>query len=136
MAYLIKSLGSSAKPYTMDRHLKENHGVIGFSQPANVTSGDTLFLYAVGPGKFFGIVTMLGWLDQSFEDEYYGHKAKVFVNAMVYDLDKAPDINEVFPLPSGINTMSLRQHSHIFIEPEDAKVLTKEIMKAAKKELP
>lgn len=78
---------------------------------------------------------MLDWRDDCFDDEYYGLRANVFVNVKIYDLDNAPDSTRIFPLPSGKDTTSLRQHSHIFIESEDAKLLTKKILQAVKKEL-
>lgn len=134
--YFIKALGRTDAPYSQARHEAEDHRIVGFpGKSARIAVGDTLFLYAVGHGKFFGIATLEDWLPDPGPNPRYPLQARVFVNVMLRNVENGPNNDEVFPLPDGTDTLSMRQHSHIAISQESAKKLASLVLKAATHEL-
>lgn len=138
MADWIKTVGSSISPYTQERHDSWNQQYVWFpGEHVSVTGGDRLFLYTGRPlRRLFAVCTVTEAPSVSIGvHDGLRLRAPVFVHLCISDLKSSGVAAEqVFPLPSGLRLVSLRQHSHVRIEDNDAVRLTTHLMTALGRE--
>ena len=134
----IKVTGSTEKPYNKRRHQKWNQEYIWFpGDSSSVRTGDRLFLYTGHPLRRFYGVSIVSEEPTITIEASRGLKLRCGVSThfILVDLDTyAVKAEDVFPLPSGIELVSLRQKSHLKIQPEDAARLSTHLICALVRE--
>lgn len=139
MADWIKTVGSSISPYTQQRHDSWNQQYVWFpGENVSVAEGDRLFLYTGRPlRRIFAVCTVVDAPSVSIgARDGLRLRSPVFVHLCISDLRSSGVMaQQVFPLPSGLRQVSLRQHSHVRIEDNDAVRLTTHLMTALGREL-
>lgn len=134
----IKITGSTDDPYTQARHRDWDQRYVWFpGTGARVAEGDRLFLYTGHPlRRFYGLCIVLERpVSVVVPRDGLRLRSRVFVQVNVWDLrGYGVPAEEVFPLPGGRSTLSLRQKSHIILEPREASLLSSRLLEAVARE--
>ncbi len=138
MSDWIKITGSIEAPYTQARHHEWDQRYIWFpGAGSRVARGDRLFLYTGHPlRRFYALCIVLeGPVSVVVPRDGLRLRARVFTQLSLWDLRTyGVEADEAFPLPSGRDTRSLRQKSHIVLNPEESIALGKRLLAAAARE--
>lgn len=139
MSDWIKITGSMENPYTQARHRNRDQRHVWFpGTGARVEKGDRLFLYTGHPlRRFYGICIVLeGPVSVVVPRDGLRLRSRVFDQLSVWDLRSyGVDAEDVFPLPGGREMISLRQKSHIILDPTEASSLAELLVAAVEREI-
>ncbi len=134
----IKVMGSSDHPYNQRKHRGRDQRHVWFpGRSSTVDEGDRLFLYSGHPlQRFFGVVLVICAPRVTIGSED-GLRlcCRVFTQLQLVDLENfGVPAKDVFPLPGGTRLVSMRQNSHVEIQPDDAARLYTHLHTAAARE--
>ncbi len=138
MSDWIKITGSADDPYTQAAHREWDQRFVWFpGTGSRVDRGDRLFLYTGHPlRRFYAICIVLDRpVSVVVPRDGLRLRSRVFTQLSVWDLKGyGVSVDEVFPLPGGRGTISLRQKSHIILDPREVKPLAERLASATVRE--